>query len=367
MNAFDVVLEFPDIARPVPRLQHGDDVVGKSPHGLAGRQGVKPGQVFHQFRNVFTAFRQSGHPNRNHAEPVVEIFPEMTICDEARQVAAGRGDHPHVDLHLLGAAHALERLVHQHSENFSLCFQRHVCEFVDVERSAMGLLEGAHAACRALVILDAEKLLLHALRRHGGGTQRNEGAIGAKRQRMERPCSQLLARPHGAGDQHAAVGGRDLLQQLPQLPHGVRTAQQLGVGSCFALERLIFPLQAEGFERAADNQQQTVRLEGLLDVLVGTALDGCDGRFDIAVAGDDDDRNLGVLLLDDIEEIEAVELRAHQPDVEDDERRPTLPRLQTVPRRCCGQDASRTLHPAECRQSAHGYRFRRRRSECQRP
>ena len=167
---------------------------------------------------------------------------------------------------------------------------------------------------------------------------------------MQRARGQFLARAHWAGDQHAAVGGRDLLQQLAQLAHGVRTAQQLGVGSCSALERLILALQAEGFERAADNQQQPVRLEGFLDVLIGAALDGGDGRFDIAVAGDDDDRHLRVLLLDDIEEIEAVELRSHQPDVEDDQRRPALPRLRTVPRRCCGQAGSRS--PSSCRMPA---------------
>ena len=37
--------------------------------------------------------------------------------------------------------------------------------------------------------------------------------------------------------------------------------------------------------------------------------------------------HLRVLLLDDVEEIEAVELRAHQPDVEDDERGTALRHL----------------------------------------
>ena len=105
--------------------------------------------MFDQFRNVLTPFRKARHPNRNHAEAVIEILPEVAIGDEARQVAAGRGDDADVDLHLLGAADALERLVHQHAENLALCFERHVGEFVDVERSAMGLLERADAACRA--------------------------------------------------------------------------------------------------------------------------------------------------------------------------------------------------------------------------
>ena len=43
----------------------------------------------------------------------------------------------------------------------------------------MGFFERAHAAGGAGAVLDAEQLFLHALGRHGGGTQRHEGAGGA--------------------------------------------------------------------------------------------------------------------------------------------------------------------------------------------
>ena len=83
-------------------------------------------------------------------------------------------------------------------------------------------------------------------------------------------------------------------------------------------------LQLGGLQRAQRHQQQPVGLERLLDVVVGAALDGGDRGLDVAVAGDDDDRQVGVRLLDDVEHLQAVEAAALQPDVEDDELRPAL-------------------------------------------
>ena len=91
-----------------------------------------------------------------------------------------------------------------------------------------------------------------------------------------------------------------------------------------SLQLLDLALQLGGLERAQRHQQQPVGLEGLLDVVVGAALDGGDGGLDVAVAGDDDDRQIGVRLLDDVEHLQAVEAAALQPDVQDDELRAAL-------------------------------------------
>ena len=54
-------------------------------------------------------------------------------------------------------------------------------------------------------------------------------------------------------------------------------------------------LQLGGLERAQRDEHQPVGLERLLDVVVGAALDGGDGGLDVAVAGDDDHRQVGVV------------------------------------------------------------------------
>ncbi len=143
---------------------------------------------------------------------------------------------------------------------------------------------------RARSILDAEEFFFHALGRHGGGAQDDERTTSALGHGMQAARRKLLAGAHGAGDQDAAIGGRDLLQGLAQLAHGHRRAQQFDIGAGAALEFLILAPQPRCFERPPDDQNEPVGIEGLLDIVIGAALDGRDGRFDIAVAGNDDDR-----------------------------------------------------------------------------
>ena len=88
------------------------------------------------------------------------------------------------------------------------------------------------------------------------------------------------------------------------------------------LELLDLALEPRGLQRALGHQHQPVGLERLLDEVVGAALDGGDRGFDVAVAGDHHHRQFGVLLLDGVEQLQAVELGALQPDVEEDEVRP---------------------------------------------
>src|SRR5665647_1622638 len=59
-----------------------------------------------------------------------------------------------------------------------------------------------------------------------------------------------------------------------------------------------------------------VGLERLLDEVVGAALDGGDRGFDIAVSGDHHDRQIGLFALDLLQQLQAIELAALQPDVE---------------------------------------------------
>ncbi len=69
--------------------------------------------------------------------------------------------------------------------------------------------------------------------------------------------------------------------------------------------------------------QQPVDLEGLLDIIVGAAPDGADGRLHIAVARDHHHGHVRVLALEHVEQLQPVEPRPLHPDVEKDEARPT--------------------------------------------
>src|SRR5207302_8247847 len=68
-----------------------------------------------------------------------------------------------------------------------------------------------------------------------------------------------------------------------------------------------------------------VRLERLLDEIVGALLDRLDSGFDRAVAGDHHRRHLRLLAAERLQQPEAIYPRALQPDVEYHQRRAANP------------------------------------------
>ena len=176
---------------------------------------------------------------------------------------------------------------------------RHVGDFVDVERAAVRFLERADLARAARAVLGAEQLLLDPVRRHGRRVEHDERPVGALRFLMHDAGGQLLAGAGRAADQDAAVGRRHAVDRVAQLVDGRRLADHVGADSSSArAARFTSRLQLRGLERAQRHEHQAVGLERLLDVVVGAALDGGDGGLDVAVAGDDHHRQVGVCPLD---------------------------------------------------------------------
>ena len=133
-----------------------------------------------------------------------------------------------IDLHARRAADAREGLVDQHAQDLALRLQRHVGDFVQIERAVMRQFEQAGLA-RPVAALHAEQFGLDPVGRHGGAVDGDKGVAGAARTGMDQPRRHFLARAGGTGDQHAAVGGRDLVDQLAQLGDGRGLADQLAL------------------------------------------------------------------------------------------------------------------------------------------
>ena len=84
-------------------------------------------------------------------------------------------------------------------------------------------------------------------------------------------------------------------------------------------ELLDLPLEPRVLQRAFGDQQQPVGLERLLDEVIGAALDRRNRGLDVAVAGNHHDRQFGMVLLEDVEQLQPVEPAALQPDVEENQ------------------------------------------------
>ena len=110
---------------------------------------------------------------------------------------------------------------------------------------------------------------------------------------------------------------------------GGASGENAGGGSQL-LEFLHFALEARGLQRPRRHQDQPVRLERLFDEVIGAALDRRDRGLDVAVAGDHHHGNVGVILLDLLEQLQAVELGALQPDVEEHQIRAAVGNLASA-------------------------------------
>ena len=146
--------------------------------------------------------------------------------------------------------------------------------------------------------------------------------------RLEAWCSvraaSSLPDAGGADDQDAAVGLGGALDGLAQLVHAGGAAGQNACGRRQLLEFLHLALEPRGLQRALRHQDQPVRLERLFDEIIGAALDRRDRGLDVAVAGDHHDRQVGIVLLDLLQQLQTVELGALQPDVEKHQMRAAI-------------------------------------------
>ncbi len=159
------------------------------------------------------------------------------------------------------------------------------------------------------------------------------------------PRHDFLAGAGRAGDEHARAGGGDALDRVAQAGDAVAVAGQAGVAAHAQAQLGILALQLRGFQGALDDQQQAVGIEGLFDEVIGAALDGGDGGLDGAVAGDHHHRHARHLLVQHVENADAVELGALQPDIEDDERSGGGRGRRRSPRRSCRRCAPHSLRP----------------------
>ena len=151
----------------------------------------------------------------------------------------------------------------------------------------------------------------------------DELAAGARAGLVDHPRRQLLAGPEGPVIRIRLLAGAILAMVLRSCWMAAeRPADAVGRHGLGAQSTVLTP-QRGRLHGALHHQQQPVGLERLLQEVIGAALDGADGGFDVAVAGDHHHRHVRVHLLDHVEQFEPVEPAALHPDVLHQERRPT--------------------------------------------
>ena len=158
-----------------------------------------------------------------HVEAVEEVGAEPPLAHVPREVAVGRGQHPHVHLDRLRGAQPLERPALEHAQQLGLHAEGQLADLVEEDRAAVGHLEAAEGARDGAgegALLVAEQLALDQGVGKGGAVdgRRAAGSLRRLRSWMARATRSLPVpvSPRIRTGESAAGDLLDLMQDLRQ-------------------------------------------------------------------------------------------------------------------------------------------------------
>ena len=178
-----------------------------------------------QERNVVTAFAQGWHVNGDHAEPIIQVFPETAFGNLLfKFFVCGRND---ADIHIrfFGAADRAHLSFLQDSIELHLHGKAHIADLIEEKRAAMGRLEQALA-----VFVSAGESSLHVTEQfrlqeslwERAAVNGDEGSLGPNAVLVNGAGHQFFAGPALPGDENAARLRRNGLNHVEDSAH-VRT------------------------------------------------------------------------------------------------------------------------------------------------
>ena len=280
--------------------------------------------------HVLRAFAQRRQAQRHDVEAEEQVFAKQALLDRDAQVLVGGGDDADIALDRRAAADGRVLALLQYAQQAGLRLHRHVADFVEEQRAALGLLE---AAGRALVgagegaLLVTEEFAFDEVARDRGHVDGDERSFLALAVIVQGARDQFLAGAGFAGDHHREIGLHEARERAIDFLHGGRTPHQRH--ALDLVMRIAFGAGTRRVQRAADDGDQLLQVEGLRQVVVSAALGRLDRGHERVLRAHHDDRQVGPQLLDARQKLEGVFV-GHD-DVGDDEV--AVARLHPAPQR----------------------------------
>ena len=203
------------------------------------------------------------------------------------------------------------------AQQFDLHVQRQIRDFIEKQRAAFGgLNQSLLVADRAgeAAALVAEQLAFHELGGNRPAIDRHERAVAPRPGLVNEFRHQFLARAGLAENMYRRLAARDARDHLAQMLHGGRRAEQAGAE--YAGVGLVGVRQLDG---GGDQFAQTREIERLGDEIEGAQLERAHRSFHVAMRGDHRDGYARRVLLNPLDEIQAVavgELHVGQAQIE---------------------------------------------------
>src|ERR1700679_263728 len=124
-DALDEITQFANIARPVVLLQRGERILGHLDMRTAILRAELLQKLLDEKRNIFLAIAQRRNEERNHIQPIEEVFTKVTASNLLLEVLVGGRDHTNIDVYRVRSADGKEPLFVERAQNLSLRLQAH--------------------------------------------------------------------------------------------------------------------------------------------------------------------------------------------------------------------------------------------------
>ena len=189
------------------------------------------GQILHKevddLRHILAALPQRRELHAYDIEPVIKVFAEFLRAHQIFEILVGGGDHADVDLDRLHPAHALDFAFLQHAQDFGLRGGCHIADFIEKNRAAIAQFKFTQPLRRGTgerAAFVAEEFTFDQIFRDRRAIHRHEGLGRTMTVAMETAGDEFLARATLARDHHRGIAGGKLADDLEDLLHGGRGA-----------------------------------------------------------------------------------------------------------------------------------------------
>ena len=211
-----------------------------------------------------------------------------------------------------GLADLDEFAAFEHAQQLGLQFDGHFSDFVEKQRSLVGLFEQplfVLRRTRETAGAVAEEFAFEQLFGEGRAVDRHECLSGARPGLVDRLREDLLARSGLAGEQYRRVRRSDFAREVHGLSERLRrtddAVERMFVGE-FRLETRQSALHPRLLRRMAQQRQDLVVVVAFGDVVECAVLDRLHAVGYVAVGGEQDDFGSGCDLLDPADQFHAV-------------------------------------------------------------
>ena len=298
-HCFHRIAQLPHIAGPL---------VGEEPPGNRWRDALDRlavlliellAKMIDQRHDILAPVAQRRQFDRDDLDSIVQIAPEITSLDSLLQVLIRCRDQADIDFLRFIVADPRDFSLFQYSQQFDLCGYRHVADFVQKQRPAVGIFKGSDAIRHRIGVSPlyvAKKLAFHQVLGNGPGIQRHNAFVFSGAVLVDRLSDQLLARTALAGDQNRGVRGcqpfypiDDRLHLVADVDDALETKSLVQTLGQFQ----ILLAQFDRIDGAFEHGPEAFRCDGLLKEVERPLLHRLDSLGHRALSGDHDHFALG--------------------------------------------------------------------------